>query len=108
MLFQHIAAIRNCQSCQGCKFDTCQLFLVYINDIDNAVPGEKLKLFADDTNLFVQGPDICHASDHASLLLSKLHCWFVANKLTLSLPKTCYTVFGKNRKDNCVLKLMRS
>ena len=32
------------------------LFLVYINDINNAVPGEKLKLFADDTNLFVQGP----------------------------------------------------
>jgi len=75
-----------------------------INDINNAVPGEKLKLFADDTNLLVQGPDICHASDHANLLLSKLHSWFVANKLTLSLPKTCYTVFGKNRNDTCVLK----
>jgi len=81
------------------------LFLVYIKDINNAVPGEKLKLFADDTNLFVQGPDICHASDHTNLLLSKLHSWFVANKLTLSLPKTCYTVFGKSRNDTCVLKL---
>jgi len=64
-----------------------------------------LKLFADDTNLFVQGPDICHVSDHANLLLSKLHNCFVASKLTLSWPKTCYTVFGKNRNDTCVLKL---
>jgi len=63
------------------------LFLAYINDINNAVPGEKLKLFADDTNLFVRGPYICHASDHSNLLLSKLHSWFVANKVTLSLPK---------------------
>jgi len=63
-------------------------FLVYINDINNAVPGEKLKLFAGDTNLFVQGTDICHVSDHANLLLSKLRSWFAANKLTLSFPKT--------------------
>jgi len=26
------------------------LFLIYINDINNAIPGEKMKLFADDTN----------------------------------------------------------
>ena len=29
------------------------LFLLYINDLPNSVPGEKIKLFADDTNLFV-------------------------------------------------------
>jgi len=30
------------------------LFLLYINDRPNSVPGEKkIKLFADDTNLFV-------------------------------------------------------
>ena len=28
------------------------LFLLYVNDITNAVPGESVKLFADDTNLF--------------------------------------------------------
>ena len=28
------------------------LFLIYVNDIQYAVPDAKLKLFADDTNLF--------------------------------------------------------
>ena len=28
------------------------LFLLYVNDIANAVPDESVKLFADDTNLF--------------------------------------------------------
>jgi len=29
------------------------LFLLYIHDLFNSVPGKKIKLFADDTNLFV-------------------------------------------------------
>jgi len=29
------------------------LFLLYINDIANAVPDQAIKLFADDTNLFI-------------------------------------------------------
>jgi len=31
------------------------LFLIYVNDIQNCAPETKLKLFADDTNLFVFG-----------------------------------------------------
>ena len=31
------------------------LFLIYINDISRSVPGQSLKLFADDTNLFIYG-----------------------------------------------------
>jgi hypothetical protein len=31
------------------------LFLIYVNDIGSAVPNETVKLFADDTNLFVFG-----------------------------------------------------
>jgi len=33
------------------------LFLLYVNDILHAVPNERLKLFADDTNLFLSGID---------------------------------------------------
>ena len=29
------------------------LFLLYVNDIANAVPDQNIKLFADDTNLFI-------------------------------------------------------
>ena len=31
------------------------LFLIYVNDIANASPNSNIKLFADDTNVFVYG-----------------------------------------------------
>jgi hypothetical protein len=34
------------------------LFLIYINDISSAVEGNRLKLFAYDTNLFIFGKDL--------------------------------------------------
>ena len=33
------------------------LFLIYMNDIDKAIHEEKVKLFADDTNLFLFDKD---------------------------------------------------
>ena len=54
------------------------LFLIYINDINEAIPGENIKLFADDANLFIQGPDIRNVSDRANLMLANIaylvHC----------------------------------
>ena len=76
------------------------LFLIYVNDICNAVPGEKVKLFADDTNIFVHGKDVASVENKANLCLEQLHEWLVVNKLSLSLDKTCYTVFSKKIVDN--------
>ena len=33
------------------------LFLIYVNDIHNAIPEVNIKLFADDTNIFVHSRD---------------------------------------------------
>ena len=48
------------------------LFLLYINDICNAVPGTKIKLFADDTNLLLNDANLinlfCKANDSLALL----------------------------------------
>ncbi len=41
------------------------LFIIYINDIPNAIPGHKIKLFADDANLFISNPNLHVASDIA-------------------------------------------
>jgi len=35
-----------------------QLFLLYVNDMCRVLPGENVKLFADDTNLFISGVDV--------------------------------------------------
>ena len=76
------------------------LFLIYINDMYNAVPGEKLKLFADDTNLFIFGPDPILLQQKANECLESMEKWFTANKLSLNIDKTCYTVFGSKCRQN--------
>ena len=42
------------------------LFLLYINDIENCVCNATVKLFADDTNLFVHGKTISETFDKAN------------------------------------------
>jgi len=34
------------------------LLLLYVNDICRVLSGENVKLFADDTNLFISGMDV--------------------------------------------------
>ena len=48
------------------------LFLLYINDIYNAIPNAKVKLFADDTNLFLYDKNLdslCCIVENKSLSL---------------------------------------
>ena len=73
--------------------------LVYVNDICNSVPEVKIKLFADDTNVFKHGRDKDHVVTLANQCINKLHYWFLANKLCINIDKTCYTVFGPGRVD---------
>jgi len=35
------------------------LFLIYVNEIENTAPDQIIKLFADDTNLFIPSKDSC-------------------------------------------------
>ena len=39
---------------------------IYLNDIHEAVPGDKLKLYADDTNLFVCGSNLQSVADETN------------------------------------------
>ena len=75
------------------------LFLLYINDIYNATPYVRVKLFADDTNLFLYDKSLLNLFDRANESLQCLHKWFVANKLSLNVAKTCYSVFGSKEQD---------
>ena len=60
------------------------LFLIYVNDIHSAVSDGILKLFADDTNLFLFDPDLKTLERKANDCLRKMEVWFIANKLTLN------------------------
>ena len=71
------------------------LFLLYINDISNVIPELKVKLFADDTNIFLFNKSIESLFVDASKALDKLNNWFSANKLSLNVDKTHYCIFRK-------------
>ena len=82
------------------------LFLVYVNDIYKAVPDGDLKLFADDTNLFLCGPSLQVLEKKANQCLKNMEEWFIANKLSINHEKTFYMVYsGKNTEDADTLKL---
>ena len=76
------------------------LFLIYVNDISNAVEGDLVKLFADDTNLFMFGQNLSVLESEANIVLKKMESWFVANKLSLNVDKTCYTILSKNKSQD--------
>ena len=69
------------------------LFLLYINDIPNSVKNSHIKLFADDSNLFIIGNNLLTLIDVANHELSCLTLWLNSNKLYLNYDKTNYMLF---------------
>ena len=63
------------------------LFLLYINDINFAVKDGTLKLYADDTNLFLSDNDLNKLCTRTNRSLASLHEWFLANKLSINFEK---------------------
>ena len=74
------------------------LFLLYVNDIKDVVDSNRLKLFADDTNLFLYNSDLQCLIRNANEELQALYQWLLANKLSLNITKTCYSIFAPNKK----------
>jgi len=73
------------------------LFLLYVNDIANAIKtdGVKVMLFADDTNVFITASNLFLLKQKAQEVMKQLTQWFTCNKLTLNLDKTQYSIFRK-------------
>ena len=64
------------------------LFLIYINDLHNAVT--KPRLFADDTCLVLSNPSLTALETNCNLELKKLQNWCNANKLQINPKKSAF------------------
>jgi len=84
------------------------LFLIYINDIGN-IPNLSAnpKIFADDTNIFINAPNLNKLNSDCQDAIDKISDWMLANRLTVNYEKTNYMIFcpDKQHKDSLVLNL---
>ena len=74
------------------------LFLIYINDLHNAIKNSTVHHFADDTNLLVSGLNIKKIQDLINLDLKYLSNWLKANKIALNSSKTELIIFRQRNK----------
>ena len=79
------------------------LFLIYVNAIGNGLPFKTVKLYADDTNLFIFNNDVVTLSITANEYLFHVSQWFIANRLSLNLDETCFVTFGTHQ-DSATFK----
>ena len=84
--------------CQGSVFGPV-LFFLYINDVCNAIPDATIKLFADDSNLFLYDTSLSNLHYRANLSLTCLSKWFLVKRLSLRIDKTYYSIFGNHHND---------
>ena len=76
------------------------LFLLYVNDMPQAVNSDLLLLYADDTCLIYTGKDINMIEEQLNTDFSSLCDWFVDNKLSVHFgkEKTKSILFGNKRQ----------
>ena len=69
------------------------LFLFYINDISRLSNLGIFVLFADDTNIFIEGETVTEVYRKGNELLKCLYRYMVLNKLHINMSKCCYIHF---------------
>ena len=74
------------------------LFLLYINDIGQCTQEGNVRLFADDTAIFVSHSNPKVLKEKAEVILNNLQNWFIFNRLTLNIEKSNFSVYCSPNK----------
>ena len=78
------------------------LFLLYNNDLYLHLEHTKVILFADDTTIYMGHRNLSYLKWCMEQDLIKIRDWFLANKLTLNLKKSCLVLFKKSKKTESI------
>ena len=76
------------------------LFLIYINDLPQAVQNSAVSMYADDTSLCYQSSDINVLNEAINNDLKQLDTWLQGNKLSLNVAKTNSMLVSTKQKHN--------
>ena len=69
------------------------LFALYINDIYRAVGKDNIRLFADDTALFMCNANLNTLISDVASKFNDMYLWCIRNKLTINSDKTNFILF---------------
>ena len=75
------------------------LFLIYINDLHNAIKFSDTHHFADDTNLLYTNKSLKKVNKHINHDLNHLCHWLRANEISLNTKKTEIIIFRSKNKN---------
>ena len=64
------------------------LFLIFINDLPNAIKKLKFYLFTDDTNIYIESQTLCNLCRKVKSELKYVKRWLDTNKLILNVSKS--------------------
>jgi exonuclease III len=73
------------------------LFLLYINDLPN-ITENQIRLFADDTTLFIKNKNPHDLMQKLQNEFSKLEKWCIDNRLKINKQKTKFSIFCRKNK----------
>ena len=76
------------------------LFLIYINDLPQAVQNSTVSMCADDTSLGYQSSDIDQLNEAINNDLRQLDIWLQGNKLSINVAKTNSMLVSTKQKHN--------
>ena len=76
------------------------LFLVYMNDLPEAVQGSSVTMSADDTSLSHQSHDLTHLNEAINSDLIKLDTWLRGIRLSLNETKIHSMLLSTKQKHN--------
>ena len=84
------------------------LFLIFNNDLPSVSKYLTFYLFADDTDIYFESPELSKIEKVVNRELRKVRKWLEANRLALNVDKTNFVIFrSKQRKftEHIVLKI---
>ena len=84
------------------------LFLIFINDLPSVSKFLTFYLFADDTNIYFESPELSKIGKVVNRELRKVRKWLEANRLALNVDKINFIFHSQQLKltDHIVLKLV--
>ena len=96
--YESSLAVINCGVPQGSVLGPL-LFLLYINDLNQAIKFCKVHHFADDTNLLCHSNSIKKLNKLVNADLKHLINWLNANKISFNVKMTELVIFKSKQKE---------